>query len=92
MGRMRWEDAPDWAKQLGKHHSEARRNAVIALHRDDVDFRHLVLSHGEVRHEVDRDTGVAWNYNIQDLARRARTTKSCRGRIIIARIDEQAGI
>ena len=30
MGRMTWEEAPKWAKELGKHHSEALRNAVIA--------------------------------------------------------------
>ena len=74
MGRMTWEEAPKWAKELGKHHSEALRNAVIALHRNNVDFRQTVLRHGEVRHEVDRDTAVAWNYNIQDLAEAGEET------------------
>ena len=68
MGRMTWEQAPEWVQALGKHHSELLREAIVALKRDSVDFRQMLLSVGETRYDVDRERSINWSYNIQDLA------------------------
>ena len=68
MGRMTWEQAPEWVQALGKHHSELLREAIVALKRDSVDFRQMLLSVGEARYDVDRERSINWSYNIQDLA------------------------
>ena len=68
MGRMTWEQAPEWVQALGKHHSEALRQAIIALKRDSVDFREMILGVGETRYDIDRDQSINWGYNLQDLA------------------------
>ena len=65
---MTWEQAPEWVQALGKHHSELLREAIVALKRDSVDFRQMLLSVGETRYDVDRERSINWSYNIQDLA------------------------
>ena len=77
MGRMTWEQAPEWVQALGKHHSELLREAIVALKRDSVDFRQMLLSVGETRYDVDRERSINWSYNIQDH-RNSRLCPSCR--------------
>ena len=60
MGRMTWEQAPEWVQALGKHHSELLREAIVALKRDSVDFRQMLLSVGETRYDVDRERSINW--------------------------------
>ena len=65
--RTTWELSPEWVQQLGKHHSVALRDAIIALKRDDSAFRQQVLEVGESRNERDRDTWIDWVFNFHDL-------------------------
>ena len=52
--RTTWELSPEWVQQLGKHHSVALRDAIIALKRDDSAFVRTIC----IFHNVVFDTTV----------------------------------
>jgi len=66
---MTWLDAPPWVQELGRSHSQNLRDAIVALKRDDADFRRMALSVGETCDgDIERDCRMDWRFNLQDLA------------------------
>ena len=75
MPRMAWQDAPPWVQELGRSHSQDLRDAIVALKRDDADFRRMALSVGQTCDgEIERECRMDWRFNLQDLAEAGEET------------------